>query len=281
MGLTVRMLLALALACLLWLTTLAGLVWLVITFEWGWLAVLLVLGFAGDGWVRQTSRRRSPRSRQVVKGDTPRAKGAVQRLSLVAGIKPPRAVVDSERAPLSWTIWPLGGEPRVHVTTGLLDRLDDRQLEAVVAHELMHVANRDAKLMTLIGAMPAFFFSGMRDMIDENPVTGYVSVLLYGLWFTPTAALLLATARIVSRHRERVADAGAAELVGSPAAVAGALVALSDELGAMRDQDLRRARTADLFHFVPARRQGRLFATHPPLRERLDRLQRMERELQG
>jgi heat shock protein HtpX len=278
MGLTIRMVLALAIAALLTLATLAGLVWLVVTYSWGWLAVLLVAGFAGDGTVRANRHRRSKKSRKVTNADRMRVERALQRLALVAGVPVPEVKVEHELEPLSWTLSLPWRKPAVHVTTGMLDRLGDAELEAVVAHELMHVVNRDAAIMTLLAAAPTYFFRGMRDMVEEHPVTGWLSIALYGLWFTPTAVLLMWTARIVSRHRELVADRGAAELIGSPAAVAGALLTVSGGLTGARDRDLR-----DVFHFLPAREATgirRLWATHPRMRDRIERLQQMEAALQ-
>jgi heat shock protein HtpX len=275
MGLTIRMLLALAIAAVLTLATVGALAWVVVTYEWGWLAVLMVLGFAGDGAVRVNKRRRGRKARRITPADRRRAESALGRLAIMAGVAPPRTVVEAEANASSWTLSTPWGKPAVHVTTGLLDRLDDRQLEAVIAHELMHVVNRDATIMTLIAAAPTFFFRGLRDMVEEHPITGWLSIALYGLWFLPTAVLLLLTARMVSRHRELVADRGAAELTGSPAAVAGALLALAD--GSRRDSDLR-----DVFHFLPSREATgirRLWATHPRTEGRVERLQRMEAAL--
>lgn len=277
MGLTIRMLLSLALAAAVWVASLGAFGYFVLLSDYWFLALLLLLGFAAEGYEAQ--RRGGGRGgRGGPIAETQRAERAVERVALVAGVPVPEVVVEPERPALSWTLWAPWGQPRVHVTSGLLERLDDEQLAAVAAHELMHVINRDAQLMTAVGLAPSVLLDGLREMIREHRVRGLVSVIVYGFWFTPSAVLLLACARIVSRHRELVADAGAARLTGSPAAVAGALLTLSEHLAIARNRDLRDAGRADLFHFLPRRPQNRLWATHPPTAARLARLQRLEHD---
>jgi heat shock protein HtpX len=267
MSLTIRMLLAFLLAVVVWAATLGAFVYFVLLSEYWFLALLLLFGFAAEGYeAQQRGRKRKP-------AGAARAKRAVERMAMVADVPVPDVAVEADGAPLSWTLWAPWGKPRVHFTDGLLDRLDDQQLEAVAAHELMHVVNRDAQVMTCVGLLPSLLLSGLREMLRKYPLRGILSVVFYGLWFTPSAVLLLGAARIVSRQRELAADAGAARLTGSPAAVAGALLTLSENPAADRNQDLR------LFHFLPPRKQNRLWATHPPTAKRIERLEEMEREL--
>lgn len=279
--LAVRILLALAVWVVLMVASVAGLVWLVVEGEWFISFFIVIVAYAGLSVGDRV--RADPRAREPDDRDRERLEGALQRLALVAATPVPEAVVEQLRAPLSWTFSAPGRHPVVHVTTALLDRLDDPQLEAAVAHELGHVIHRDAGVMTLLAAVPAAFLVTVRDSLGGDWREVVSTLFLVGVAI-PFAVLLLWTARIVSRHRELVADRTAAVLTGSPAAVAGALVTLSDGLARMRDRDLREVSPADVFHFLPARPPARgrsPWATHPRLEERLARLERMERELQG
>lgn len=275
--LTIRMLIALALAGLVALGVIAFLVWIAVVLHW----IVALFGVVFIVLGTQASRRK-PRQAKKTRPRTPqddeRLARVVSRLAMLAEVPAPQAAAESQRAPLCWTSARPRGRPSIHATTGLLDRLDDQQLEAVMAHEISHVVNRDAAVMWLVGGVPATFFRHMR---EENPV----GVLVYLGWLLPAMGLMTLTARFVSRHRELIADRGAALLTGSPAAVAGALLALDADIAGLRerDSDLRSRSPGDIFHFLPVAEElgvRRLLATHPPLRERLARLEAMERELQ-
>jgi heat shock protein HtpX len=111
-----------------------------------------------------------------------------------------------------------------------------------------------------------------------------LSVAVLSTLLAVPALLSVGVARIVSRHRELTADQGAALLTGSPAALASALTRLSDGLHAIPDKDLRVAAVSDVLHVVPAKPAhgiSRLWATHPPLEDRIRRLERLEARLQA
>ena len=107
---------------------------------------------------------------------------------------------------------------------------------------------------------------------------GILGTAIHGIVLGIPAALMLAVSRIVSRHRELVADRTAALLTGSAASVAAALVAVRDGLGGLPEQDLRLAAPRDSLHFAPAGAQRLLlrpWATHPSFEQRLERLERL------
>jgi heat shock protein HtpX len=156
-----------------------------------------------------------------------------------------------------------------------------------MAHELTHVKNRDVAIMTFasffasVAAMImqfGFFFGGGGDD-DDNPsilVVLLVSTLVYVLSFFLMLAL--------SRYREFGADRGAALITGRPSALASALVKISNGMHRVPTQDLRAAEDLNAFFIVPASVKGgikTLFATHPPMEKRIERLQQYETELQG
>ena len=227
--------------------------------------------------------RRDRRARAVRATDEPRIADIARRLSLVGGVTAPAVDVVRSRLPLSWTTAPvLGGRAKLHVTTGLMDEVSARELEAVVAHELGHIINRDAALMTVLASPPILLLGGLRALARDG-VSGTVFTVLMGAVLVPVAAVLSVSGRIVSRHRELAADRAAAVLAGSPARVAAALTTVAGELHGLPHTDLRAVAARDPLHLLPVREATgirRLWATHPPLAGRVARLERMERALQ-
>jgi heat shock protein HtpX len=173
------------------------------------------------------------------------------------------------------------------VTTGLHDLVDDRKLEAVVAHELGHIVHRDALVMTIAAVPGIRILHGLRyryrqQRRSEDPSRPYLSVPA-GVLLAIPAVPFAVIARVLSRLRERSADEGAARLTGAPAAVAAALVALSEDLAGARRVDVRAAAPSvlNILPLRPAHGIARLWATHPPLERRLAALERMEARLQS
>jgi heat shock protein HtpX len=285
-GLRVRVWIALALNGVLLVGLLAVAYWLVFTIDDGWSVLAFFVFFAVFGATVGPPRRRRLRDPHVERALTERAARAVSRLSLVADLPAPATVVVREDAPLSWTTALPRRTPRIHVTTSLLGRLTDAELEAVIAHEISHVGNRDAVLMTVLASPGVFVLRGMRRMWHD-PDAGLrakLGLIMFFLMMAPPAIVSAGLCRIVSRHRELAADRGAAVLTGSSAALAAALRKLSNGLHAIPDKDLRLVAASDVLHVVPARPArgiARLWATHPPLEDRIRRLERLEARLQA
>ena len=164
--------------------------------------------------------------------------------------------------------------------------LHGRDLDAVVAHELSHIANRDAVLMTLLAGPGAVLKAGSRRFWKPTSmgVTELALAMAVGAVIVPLAALLSTAAQSVSRRREFHADYGAALLTGSPAGVATVLERVSQSLRFFDLPDLRTFAARDALHILPTRPEpkgwDRWSATHPPLGERLEQLHEMERRLQ-
>jgi heat shock protein HtpX len=171
-----------------------------------------------------------------------------------------------------------------------MNRLDERELEGVLSHELSHVAHRDVTVMTIasfVGVLAGFLtrtvlWTGLggrrRDNNNGPPVFLIilaVSVVVYALSFLLTRAL--------SRYRELAADRAGAYLTGQPSALASALTKITGEMGRIPARDLREAEPFNAFFFTPAISPGltlsSLFSTHPSLEKRLDQLGRISAEL--
>jgi heat shock protein HtpX len=210
----------------------------------------------------------------------PELQAAVERLCVMADLARPELVLEPESQPNSWMVAPPRRTPRLHVTRGLLDVLTGPELEAVAAHELAHLANRDALVMTIVSGPSAALLEGSR------AVSGlYWGGLFIGGWIARGLGELggLGTSAL-SRYRELSADAGAAALTGRPATLASALVKLSGGLARVPRDDLRAVAGRDAFHLLPtASEDGRplasLRATHPSLERRLAALERLERRM--
>ncbi|RJS19342.1 protease HtpX [Corallococcus sp. H22C18031201] len=208
----------------------------------------------------------------------------VERLAARAGMPKPKVYLLPTAQPNAFATGRNPSHAAVAVTAGILDILDQRELEGVLAHELGHVRNRD----TLIGTVAAtlagiisyaaqmlFWFGGSMLSRGDEREGGLASALsnLGLLLVAPLAATLLQLA--VSRSREYGADATGAELTGDPDALASALLKL--ERGAEAMPYDRAPATSHLFIVNPLHHGGvmSLFSTHPPIPERVRRLREM------
>lgn len=213
--------------------------------------------------------------------EAPQLHGVVDRLCAVADMPKPTVAIADTDVPNAFATGRTPSRAVVCATTGLMRRLDERELEGVLAHELSHVAHRDVTVMTIasvVGVLAGFLtrivvYSGMgRGRRDNGTpvvlVVLLVSIVVYALAFLLTRAL--------SRYRELSADRAAAFLTGQPSALASALVKISGEMGRIPSRDLREAEPYNAFFFAPAISPGfslsSLFSTHPPLQRRLDQL---------
>jgi heat shock protein HtpX len=285
-GLQLRMAVALAVNGLLVVAAVAALVWLTVFVHSGFSFVFFVLCFAIIG--AAAAKRKRKHGRGVRPADRARVQKAVDRLAVLANIPSPDTRVEGDVVPLSWTYNAPWRRPCVYVTTGMLDAVSPRELEAVVAHEITHIRNHDSLVMTLLAAPSTWILRGARRMWEmrHDDWRKGAAAILFGWYCVPFAALLALMMYVVSRHRELAADRGAAILTGSPAGVASVLTRLAGGIHALPTRDLRLAAGADAFHLLPARKSepdgvARLWATHPRLAKRLAQLERMEHELQN
>ncbi len=227
--------------------------------------------------------------RIVTPEEAPQLHGAIDRLCALADMPKPRVAIADVDLPNAFATGRNPNKAVVCVTTGIMRRLDADELEGVLAHELSHVAHRDVAVMTiasflgvLAGLITRFgLYSGMGRQRDQNTAVIVltvvaVSAVVYAISFLLTRAL--------SRYRELAADRAGAMLTGRPSALASALTKISGDIARIPSRDLRQAEAFNAFFFAPAI-SGKgvslssLFATHPPLETRLDRLGVLSREL--
>jgi heat shock protein HtpX len=279
-GLQVRMVLAAVLTPLIVVAAVAGAIALLPLKVLGGLFVVTAIGIAAA--VRE--RRRVEHAHLLAPGEQAELQAIVARLCVAADLPQPEIALDDERQPNSWVLDAPGRRPRLHVTTGLLATLDPHELEAVVAHELSHVVNRDATVMTVVGLPGSVLLEGSRGWVGAG---GFWPFQFGAVFAALVGRLAGLGSSALSRHRELTADAGAAALTGRPTALASALLKVSGELARLPKADLRAVAARDAFHLVPAGGRedagGRVAAlthTHPSLQTRIAALERLERRLQ-
>ncbi len=225
---------------------------------------------------------------EVTPQEAPRLHAAIDRLCIQANLPKPRVAIAQTPMPNAFAIGRSPKSATVCATTGILDLLDDAELEAVLGHELTHVQNRDVLVMTIasfFASIAAFivqigFWFNLGDN-EDNGIGGIVIVLVSALVYVFSFVLLQA----LSRYREFAADRGSAIITGRPSALISALMKISGGMERIPQRDLREAsgELAAFYIFPPKAKQtvASLFATHPPLEARIAALQRLEAQLQG
>ncbi len=177
------------------------------------------------------------------------------------------------------------------MTTGIRQRLTDRELEAVLGHELAHVRNRDMRVLAIANflvTMTSFLmtmlfwnmlFGGMGRRRDSG-AGGIMMVYLVTIVVYFVGQLLVLA---LTRYREHGADHSGAEISGDPGALASALEKISGAMARIPDEDLRKMQTANAFLIVPAALKSEnlvhLFSTHPKVEDRVRRLRDLERRM--
>lgn len=241
----------------------------------------------GSWWFSDSLALRMSGAREVDEHEVPSLHRMVEELSANAGIPKPRVAVIDSPMPNAFATGRSPEKGVVAVTTGILGILNRDELAGVVAHELAHIKHRDTLISsvaaTIAGAIATVaniaqwsLFFGFGNSDDDNPL-GFVGVLL-AIFVAPIAAVIIQMA--ISRSREFDADAGGAEIAGSPNGLANALMKLESwsndpQAQAIAQHDLREA-TAHQYIVNPLRGGfSNLFRTHPPTEERVQRLQSM------
>ncbi|HYV79238.1 MAG TPA: zinc metalloprotease HtpX [Streptosporangiaceae bacterium] len=306
-GLTARMTLTMFLLGLVFVAFIIVLVWLLSAFGVGsgaiiFFAILLGAGLTiGSFFYSDKIALSAARAVEVGPNDGPMAAkvhGIVDRLCALADMPKPRVAIARSPMPNAFATGRNAKKAVLCVTTSLMDgRLDDRELEGVIAHEMSHVAHKDVAVMTIAsflgiiaGLLVRFAFYGQlfggggRSNNDNNGggaivllITLAVGIVVYAVSF-----LLI---RLLSRYRELAADRAGALLTGQPSALASALTKVSGDIARIPQKDLRQAEPLNAFYFAPAlsgkagASLANLFSTHPSLDRRLRQLSEISEQL--
>lgn len=289
-GLTARMLLTMLVLTGLYMALSAFLFSLVgSSGSWVIWLVLPMLMLWGQWYFSDQVALRGMGGRIVSPAQAPELHAMVDRLCALADMPKPQVAVSHSRVPNAFATGRSPQRAVVCVTAGLLERLNDDELEAVLAHELSHVAHRDVTVMTAASAVGvlagfimnnAFWVSRDREDRESSGAAVYFATVLIG-WVVYAISHLLTM--LLSRYRELSADRSGAILIGQPAALASALVKISGAMDTIPTRDLRQAAAFNAFFLTPAasRRQQamELFSSHPPLEKRLAQLEQLSRDL--
>lgn len=219
-------------------------------------------------------------AKEITKRDNPRLYNTVENLAITAGMPMPKVYIINDAAPNAFAT---GRDPEhaiVAATTGLLDIMDNKELTAVMAHELSHVKNYDIRvsmitfgLVCVIGfisdlGVRMMWLTSHHDDEDRSPI-GAIVILITSL-LAPIVASIAQMA--ISREREYLADASAAHLTRYPEGMISALKKLDTHARPMKQQN---PATEALFINNPLRKNAvnNLFSTHPPIEKRIERLE--------
>ncbi len=239
---------------------------------------------------------RSMHAKVVTEQEQPKLHAMVDKLVAIADMTKPKVALAMTDVPNAFASGRNQKKAMVCVTDGLVRRLDDDELEGVIAHELSHIKNGDVRAMMLASffatvaamlmnmLMWMTLFGGMgrhRGGSHGNSAAGalmmayFVSILVYFL-----ATLLILA---LSRYREFAADRGAAMLTGAPSKLASALEKISGIIAQIPTDDLRKVETANAFFIVSALKGEKfagLFASHPPMQKRIAKLREIELQME-
>jgi heat shock protein HtpX len=248
------------------------------------LAVLITLisvwgsYFASDKLVLKMTR-----AKVISYEDNPNLFNVVNEVVIASGLPMPKVAIVDDPAPNAFATGRNPENALIAFTTGLLESMDRDELQGVTAHEMAHVANRDT-LVSAIAAttagiialvsdilMRVLWFGGARNRSHQNQMPIFLAII--PLILAPIAATLLKSA--ISRRRESLADATAVSFTRNPAGLRSALEVLA------RDNTVVQARSSAVAHFyiespLDASAASKLFATHPPIQERIETLRKME-----
>ena len=252
---------------------------------------LIGIGIAWGQWYfSDTVAMKAMRAREVTPEQAPELHAMIDRLCALADMPKPRVGVADMSVPNAFATGRSPERSVVCVTTGILGLLTADEMEAVLAHELSHVAHRDVTVMTIAstagivagmltrGAQYGALFGGRRSN-DNNGFPAWIVVLAVSLVVYAVSFFLT---RLLSRYRELCADRSGAYLTMKPQALASALQKISGGMSAVPERDLRATSSMNAFFIAPAIKGvslSQLTSTHPSLEQRLEQLAKIEAEL--
>jgi heat shock protein HtpX len=294
-GLTIRMLATTALLGLLYV----GFAVVLLQFlNIGLVPMLLIIVvIAGvQYWTSDKLALAASGAKIVSEQEAPELHAMVERLCAMAGLPKPRVAVIPSDVPNAFATGRNPKHAAVAVTEGLWRRLEPQEIEAVLAHELSHIANRDVLIMTLASffAMLAALITrwglyfgmwgggmggGNRDNNGNNQVPVWLIIFVVSVITYAVSFILI---RMISRYREYAADRGSALMTGAPENLMSALQKIASGITQIPQRDLREVSGMNAFFIVPTNwrtQVGELFMDHPPLEKRMAALSQIAREM--
>jgi heat shock protein HtpX len=257
-------------------------------------ALVIVIGIAFFQYYTSDKLALAAAGAKIVsREEAPALHDMVERLCAMADLPKPKVAMMDTPVPNAFATGRSPKHAAICVTTGLWDRLEPKEIEGVLAHELSHVANRDVLIMTVASffAMLAAILTrfglyaglwggggGRSNNNNNGPpvwlIVFAVSILVYAISF-----ILI---RTISRYREYAADRGSALITGAPEYLMSALQKISSQMTLIPNRDLRQVEGMNAFFIIPAKAKsamGELFMDHPPLEKRIAALAEIAREM--
>ena len=285
--LVARMILSFAILGLLYITFLSVLAYLGLGFVPITIiasAMILAQWYFSDKIVLWSSG-----AKLVTRDQFPELHDLVERIVARNNLPKPKIAVINTRMPNAFATGKGPKSSVVAVTAGLMNTLETEELEGVIAHELTHIRNRDALVITLaslfstvawylmqFGFYGGLYGGGMGYGRRDN-TTGSMIIIIAVAMLTWVISFLII--RAISRYREYAADRGSAQMTGKPIKLANALMKISGTIKNIPTRDLRQQEGLNAFFIVPALSGstiGNLFSTHPPIQKRVEKLMEME-----
>jgi heat shock protein HtpX len=260
-------------------------------FDFGLVPIILIIaGLAFFQYYTSDKIALAASGAKVVSRDeAPDLHAMVERLCAMADLPKPRVAVIPTEVPNAFATGRSPKHSAVAVTEGLMRRLDAREVEGVLAHELSHIGNRDVAVMTISSffamlaamLMRVGMFGGMFGGGNNREGGAPVWLIMFVVSMV-TYVISYVLILMISRYREYAADRGAAVITGAPEQLMSALQKIASQMTRIPQRDLRQVEGMNAFFIVPTnwkRSVGELFMTHPPLEKRLARLGEIAREM--
>src|SRR6476646_8862322 len=233
---------------------------------------------------------RSAGANIVSREEAPELHDMIERLCAMADLPKPKVAIMDTPVPNAFATGRSPKHAAVCVTTGLWNRLEPKEIEGVLAHELSHIGNRDVLIMTVASffAMLAALLTrfglyanmfGGGDRRDNNGPPVWLIVVLVSVLVYAVSYVLI---RTISRYREYTADRGSALITGAPEYLMSALQKISSQMTMIPNQDLRQVEGMSAFFIISPKIKsafGELFMDHPPIEKRLAALSEIAREM--
>lgn len=284
-GLTARMIVSFAVLTILYIIFLSVLAYVGV----GAIAIAVIAGIMilAQWYFSDKIVLWSTGAKIVSREQFPELHDLVERIVARNNLSKPRIAVVNTRMPNAFTTGKTPKSSIVAVTTGLMEQLDTEELQAVIAHEMAHIKNRDVLVLTLasvfsviawylmrFGMMGAMF--GGHGRRGDQGAGGMMLILLVAIVTWIVSFLII---RAISRYREYVADRDGALITGKPSKLASALLKISGTMKRIPKRDLREVEGMNAFYIIPALSGDsltNLFSTHPPVDQRVKKLMEME-----
>jgi heat shock protein HtpX len=286
-GLQARMLLTMFLLAVVYLFFLA----VILVYGQAWTNILLIfmiLMLFAQFFFSDTLVLWSTGARLVTEQEEPHLHETISRLCAIAGLPKPKVAIVDSNVPNAFATGRSQGNSVVAVTTSLKQRLSQPELEAVLAHELSHVKNRDMLVITIASFLSTvaallvrnMLFFGMGGRNDRKNGGAAIIIFIVSIIVWVLSFLLI---RALSRYREFAADRGSAIITGQPSHLASALMNISGMMEHVPSRDLREVEAMNAFFIIPAvsgESIMNLLSTHPSVEARIRALSEIEKRME-